>query len=59
MRGEHENTAYFDALHAYVFSDPQRIILVNSVFCQGFQKGRVPSEKGTFSAVSGPSKGHN
>ena len=30
-----------------------------SVFCPGFQKGRVPSEKGTFSAVSGPSKGHN
>ena len=28
------------------------------VFCPGFQKGRVPSEKGTFSAVSGPSKGH-
>ena len=26
----------------------------------GFQKGRVPSEKGTFSAVNGgPSKGHN
>ena len=30
-----------------------------AVFCLGFQKGRVPSEKGTFSAVSGPSKGHN
>ena len=30
-----------------------------SVFCPGFQKGRVPSEKGTFSAVNGPSKGHN
>ena len=30
-----------------------------TVFCSGFQKGRVPSEKGTFSAVSGPSKGHN
>ena len=29
------------------------------MFCQGFQKGRVPSEKGTFSAVNGPSKGHN
>ena len=29
------------------------------VFCPGFQKGRVPSEKGTFSAVNGPSKGHN
>ena len=28
-------------------------------FCPGFQQGRVPSEKGTFSAVSGPSKGHN
>ena len=26
---------------------------------QVFKKGRVPSEKGTFSAVSGPSKGHN
>ena len=31
----------------------------DSVFCPGFQKGRVPSEKGTFSAVNGPSKGHN
>ena len=30
-----------------------------SVFCPGFQKGRVPSEKSTFSAVNGPSKGHN
>ena len=30
-----------------------------SVFCPGFQKGRVPFEKGPFSAVSGPSKGHN
>ena len=30
-----------------------------TVFCPGFQKGRVPSEKGTFSAVNGPSKGHN
>ena len=29
------------------------------VFCPGFQKGRVPSEKGTFSAVNGPSKGHH
>ena len=26
----------------------------NSVFCPGFQKSRVPSEKGTFSAVNGP-----
>ena len=32
--------------------------IYNSVFCPGFQKGRVPSEKGTFSAVNGPSKGH-
>ena len=24
-----------------------------------FSKGQVPSEKGTFSAVNGPSKGHN
>ena len=31
----------------------------SSVFCPGFQKGRVPSEKGTFSAVNGPSKGHH
>ena len=31
---------------------------LNAVFCPGFQKGRVPSEKGTFSAVNGPSKGH-
>ena len=30
-----------------------------SVFCLGLQKGRVPSEKGTFSAVSGPLKEHN
>ena len=30
-----------------------------SVFCPGFQKGRVPSEKGTFSVVNGPSKGHH
>ena len=30
-----------------------------SVFCPGFQKGRVPSEKGTFSPVNGPSKVHN
>ena len=29
------------------------------VFYPGFQKGRVQSEKGTFSAVSGPSKEHN
>ena len=29
----------------------------DAVFCPGFQKGRVPSEKGTFSAVNGPSKG--
>ena len=28
-----------------------------SVFCPGFQNGRVPSEKGTFSAVNGLSKG--
>ena len=31
----------------------------SAVFCPGFQKGRVPSENGTFSAVNGPSKGHN
>ena len=30
-----------------------------TVFCPGFQKGRVPSEKGTFRAVNGPSKGHH
>ena len=30
----------------------------HSVFCPGFQKGRVPSQKGTFSAVNGLSKGH-
>ena len=29
-----------------------------TVFCPGFQKGRVPSQKGTFSAVNGLSKGH-
>ena len=32
---------------------------LRSVFCPGFQKGRVPSEKGTFSAMNGASKGHN
>ena len=31
----------------------------HSVFCPGFQKDMVPSEKGTFSEVNGPSKGHN
>ena len=30
-----------------------------TVFCPGFQKGTVPSEKGTFSAANGPSKRHN
>ena len=30
-----------------------------TAFCPGFQKGRAPSEKGTFSAVSGPPKGYN
>ena len=34
------------------------LIRGNPVFCPGFQKGRVPSEKGHFSAVNGPSKGH-
>ncbi len=34
-------------------------ITAYAVFCPGFQKGRVPSEKGTFSAVNGPSKGHH
>ena len=29
-----------------------------TVFCPGFQKGRVPSQKGTFSTVNGLSKGH-
>ena len=35
---------------------------IDTVFCPGFQKGMVPSEKGTFStvnAVNGLSKGHN
>ena len=45
-------------------SFPPRKVLFSSstvvtVFCPGFQKGRVPSEKGTFSAVNGASKGHN
>ena len=35
------------------------IFHAQTVFCPGFQKGRVPSEKGTFSAVNGPSKGHH
>ena len=30
----------------------------DAVFCPGFQKGRVPSQKGTFSAVKGLSKWH-
>ena len=40
-----------------------RVTCLVPVFCPGFQKGRVPSEKGTlaskghFSAVNGPSKG--
>ena len=29
-----------------------------TVFCPSFQKGRVPSQKGTFIAVNGLSKGH-
>ena len=33
--------------------------LESTVFCPGFQKGRVPSEKGTLSAVNGPTKGHH
>ena len=33
--------------------------IVMTVFYPGFQKSRVPSEKGIFSAVSGPSKGNN
>ena len=28
------------------------------MFCTGFQKGRVPSQKGIFRAVNGLSKGH-
>ena len=35
------------------------IIVYISVFCQGFQKARMPSEKGTFSAVNEKKKGHN
>ena len=30
-----------------------------NLFSPVFQKGRVPSEKGTYSAVNGPSIGHN
>ena len=30
-----------------------------SVFCPGIQKGRVPSEKGTFSAVNGSTEDHH
>ena len=29
-----------------------------AVFCPGFQKGRVPSQKGKFCAVNRLSKGH-
>ena len=32
-------------------------VAIIPVFCPGFQKSRVPSEKGTFSAVNAPSKG--
>ena len=35
------------------------VLVPIAVFCPGFQKGRVPSEKGTFSAVNGPTKGHH
>ena len=37
----------------------RRIHKATSVFCPGFQKGMVSSEKGTFSAVNGPTKGHH
>ena len=30
-----------------------------TMFCPDFQKGRVPSEKSTFSAVNEPSQRHN
>ena len=39
--------------------DCRLIWLSVAVFCPGFQKGRVPSEKGTFSAVNGSTKGHH
>ena len=62
-------------MHVYVFIGSIILIIAfnilkylnhAAVFCPGFQKGRVPSEKGTvngpskghFSAVNGPSKGH-
>ena len=43
----------------YILLLVTQFVTCDPVFCPGFQKGRVPSEKGTFSAVSGPSKGHN
>ena len=42
-----------------IFDCRLRYIHLSTVFCEGFQKGSVPSEKGTFSAVNGPSKGHH
>ena len=41
------------------FLKTPHIYIYTPVFCPGFQKGRVPPEKGTFSAVNGPSKGHH
>ena len=46
-----------DTLQTFLDESELRMIRF-PVFCPGFQKGRVPSEKGTFSAVNGPSKGH-
>ena len=34
-----------------------QLLPVHTVFCPGFQKGRVPSENGTFSVVNGRQKG--
>ena len=38
----------------FCFDPGHQMMSCKSVFCPGFQKGRVPSENGTFSAVNGP-----
>ena len=53
----HAEQILIDSLKSIV--ETRFVCLHISVFCPGFQKGRVPSEKGTFSAVNGPSKGHH
>ena len=59
--------SYFTGICPYIIASIYHCIMnnkyslphYNAVFCTGVQKGWVPSEKGTFSAVNGWSKGHN